>query len=119
MATRKQFAQGNIVVEVLNDWLESSPDMNLVEVAERIGVDKSKNCFMSQIRSGRSKLPVSKIIPLANVLQQDPKPMVAAVLEEYYPDLKDALIRSDMLKDCTESGISDLREITKRQKESV
>lgn len=118
MANRKQFAQGDIVVDVLNEWLDRGPDLNLTEIAERIGVDKSKNCFMSQIRAGRSKLPVSKIIPLAQVLEQDPAPMVVAVLESYYPELKDALIRSKMLNEPA-GDIADLRDLTSQQKTAI
>lgn len=119
MANRKQFAQGDIVVDVLNNWLEDRPDLNLTEIAERIGVDKSKNCFMSQIRAGRSKLPVSKIIPLAQVLEQDPKPMVVAVLESYYPELKDALIRSHMIAADADDSIADLRDLAPRQQNAI
>lgn len=119
MANRKQFIEGNIVVSVLNDWLDKAPDLNLVAIAERIGIDKSKNCFMSQIRSGRSKLPVSKIIPLAKVLEQDPRPMVVAVLEEYYPDLKEALIRSNMLNETAEESITDVRKIVADRKKAI
>lgn len=115
MASRKKFNHGNVVTAVLDDWLDRNSQFNLVEIAERIGVDKSKNCFMSQIRSGRSKLPVSKIIPMATLLNEDPKPMVLAVLEEYYPELKDAMERSGILSDDTDS-LKDLRELVNKEK---
>lgn len=118
MASRKVFAHGSVVVDVINDWLDKRPDFGLIEIAERVGVVKSAGCFMSQIRSGRSKLPISKVIPLAQVLEQDPKPLVAAVLEEYYPDLKEALIKADMLNDQGDHALVDLREIVARQREA-
>jgi hypothetical protein len=116
MASRKQYAQNDMVVTVLNEWLEDNSEYNLIEIAERIGVKKSANCFMSQIRSGRSKLPISKLVPLAKLMGKDPKPMVVAVLEEYYPDLKAALVEADMFDDSFNAGVTNLREITNKQK---
>lgn len=119
MATRKQFANGNIVTAVLDDWLDRNPGFNLVEIAERIGVEKSKHCFMSQVRSGRSKLPISKILPLATLLEEDPRPLVLAALDEYYPELKDALIRTELLNVSAETSLKDLRELIGREKQAV
>lgn len=119
MAERKQFTTGNVVTEVLNDWLDRHPDLNLVEIAERIGVEKSKHCFMSQVRSGRSKLPVSKIMPLAKLMEEDPKPLVVAVLDTYYPDLKQAMAEANMLNASDTDDLVNLRKMDVPQKEAV
>lgn len=97
MAKRKQYAVNNEVVSVINDWLEEKPDFGLTSIAEQIGITKSASCFMTQIRSGRSKFPITKVVRFAEVMGQDPQPLMKAILNEYYPELRDALIESNLL----------------------
>lgn len=99
MSDKTQTRRKSIVVEILNEWLSQNDVYSMTEMAERIGVTKSANCFMSQVRSGRSKMPIGRVLPLARLLQQDPKPLVAAIIDENYPDLKAAMIESGLIKD--------------------
>jgi hypothetical protein len=99
LSAKTQSRRKSMVVEILNEWLSQNDVYSMTEMAERIGVTKSANCFMSQVRSGRSKMPIRRVLPLASLLQQDPKPLVAAIIDEYYPDLKAAMIESGLIKD--------------------
>ena len=118
MASRKQFPRGDAVTHILNDWIEQNDEYSLIEMAERIGVTKSANCFMSQVRSGRSKMPISKVTSLAKLLDQDPRPMVVAILDQYYPELRDALIKSKLIDEGVEELIN-LRDLAPSNQKEV
>lgn len=118
MANRKTFTHGSKVVEVLNEWLDSKPDLSFIEVAERIGVTKSANCFISQIRAGRVRLPIAKVIPLAKVLEQDPRVMLEVMLDEYYPELRDTLLEGGLLVTDQADQPVDLRSMKKAEKKA-
>lgn len=109
MANRKEVTNGTLVTQVLNTWLHNTKsDLNLVEMAERIGIDKSKYCFMSQLRHGRMKVPIGRINLLAETLQQDPRHLLVAALQVYYPEVKDALEKSGLLNDDYYQVVSEL-----------
>jgi|AntRauMFilla1563_2_1112583.scaffolds.fasta_scaffold37761_2 transcriptional regulator with XRE-family HTH domain len=119
MATRKEIVRGNPVTDILDDWIRNNGEFSQIEMAERIGVTKSANCFISQVRSGRSKMPITKVVPLAKLLGEDPAPMVAAALDLYYPELRDALIECNILKQTESGSLKDLRQVANEKKQAV
>jgi transcriptional regulator with XRE-family HTH domain len=119
MATRKQIARGNPVTDILDDWIRNNGEFSQIEMAERIGITKSANCFFSQVRSGRSKMPITKVVPLAKLLGEDPTPMVTAVLDLYYPELRNALIECGILKQSESGSLKDIRDVVNEKKQAV
>lgn len=55
------------------------------EIGQAIGYDRPN--FISMIKQGQSKLPISRAVPLAKVLGLDPAHFLRLVLQEYMPEV--------------------------------
>lgn len=60
-------------------------DKTQKEIAAAVGYDRPN--FITMIKKGQSKLPISKAVPLAKALGVDPIHMLRLVLQEYQPEV--------------------------------
>ena len=54
------------------------------EIAEEIGIEQN---FLSMIRNGKAKIPIGRILALADALEVDRADFVRRVLDAFQPDL--------------------------------
>ena len=67
----------------------NATDKTQYTIAEEIGVTKSN--FITMLKQGRTKVPLDKVVPLAKACNADPAKFMLLVLEEYRPEIIEAL----------------------------
>lgn len=71
--------------KLLSDIIDNSPiSLSQDSLAIQSGLGKNGN-MVTQVKTGRSRIPPHSIIPLCEVLGVDPKPVIASALAEYFP----------------------------------
>ncbi len=66
------------------------------EIAREIGYE-GRESMIAMIASGRSKLPINKIIPFANAIGVDPVFLFRLVLGEYSPETLETIDQLGLL----------------------
>lgn len=87
MRARVNFPSDSKVANYVNDMLKRHPERSLNALAADLGIVRSRSTFLTQVRAGRTKLPMHMIIPLCNQLNEDPEPLFRIAMKEYYPDI--------------------------------
>lgn len=63
--------------------LDRHPEFTQHEIKLAMGMAPNSN-MLSQIRKGRSKMPLNRIVEFCKLLNEDPVPLVKCALEEYH-----------------------------------
>lgn len=94
MTTRRKPKPGVTVAEYLTQQINLSGKTQQ-EIAREVGFPKPN--VISMIKNGNTKLPISKIAPMAKALGIDPVHLFRIVMQEYDPDTW-AIIEESILK---------------------
>jgi hypothetical protein len=78
---------------LLGKMLSRHPYLPQQEVAKKAGLSSSGN-ILTLFKNGKSKLPLSRIPGICQVLGEDPKPLFNSALKEYHPEI------IEQLQDC-------------------
>ena len=78
------------VARILTSWINSAA-IQQSDIAKVLGLSKPN--VISMFKSGRSPLPAKYIVPLARCLGRDPEALLDIWLEEYQPELTQALVK--------------------------
>lgn len=76
------------VAEYLTQLIDLS-DKSQIEIANDLGYEKPN--IITMFKQGRTKVPLTKVAPLAKSLGVDPVHMLRVVMHEYAPDTWEAL----------------------------
>lgn len=71
------------VAEYLADQIEQSPKTQL-EISEEAGFEKPN--IITMLKQGKTKIPLTRVGPLATALGINPRHLMRRVLEEYAPE---------------------------------
>lgn len=97
MRTEKTIAEKSSAA-LVNRMLERHPEITQGEIARRLGFkETSQGVILTQIKHGRTKMPFKHIGPLCKLLNEDPRPLIATVMKEYYSDVLDTLVEHGIL----------------------
>lgn len=87
-ASLNEHRGGNRVASFLDAHMALSTK-TLREIAEEIGYTRPN--VLSNMRSGVTKLPITKVMPMAKALGVDPMRLLRITLEEYTPETLEAI----------------------------
>lgn len=76
------------VAEEITRMLNST-EKSQQEIAQEIGLTKSN--IMTMFKQGRTKLPLKFVVPLSKACGQDPAILMNIALEEYAPEILEAM----------------------------
>ena len=79
---------GSRVAAFLDEHMAAS-DKTLREIAEEIGYERPN--VLSNMRTGATKLPLPKVVPMARALDVDPLLLLRMALMEYNPETLKAI----------------------------
>lgn len=77
------FVNDSRVARFLTGVINSSPKLQ-VEIARDIGFEKPN--MITMIKQGRTKLPISKVLPVADSLDLDARELLTLCMQEYQPE---------------------------------
>jgi len=70
--------------------LINSTDKTQFDIAAELGLTRTSN-IITMFKQGRTKLPIRLVVPLAKACGEDPEKLMRIVLEEYAPDILEAM----------------------------
>lgn len=70
----------------LTELLNRHPEIQQKDISSDLGIGSSTN-IMTIFKNGKSKFPIKHIIPLCNILQEDPKEFINIAISEYFPEM--------------------------------
>lgn len=91
MRKREIFESGSPTVQYINKLLARHSEYSQDEIAQNSGFTSSRGNILTQIKSGRSKMPMSKIVPMCTFLGEDPREFFFTAMKEYFPEIFAAL----------------------------
>jgi len=86
--SRKSRSNNITVADYISQQIDLSGKSQL-EIAREAGFNKPN--IITMIKQGKTKLPMSKVGPMARALGVDPKHLYRLVMQEYEPDTWEAL----------------------------
>lgn len=99
-ARRSKSAREITVAEYINGLIELS-DKTQAQIAHEAGFAKPN--IISMIKQGITKLPVSKVAPMARALNADPVYLFRLVMSEYEPEtwhaIEDSILHQPVISD--------------------
>jgi transcriptional regulator with XRE-family HTH domain len=97
---RSKGAREITVAEYINGLIELS-DKTQAQIAQEAGFQKPN--IISMIKQGATKLPVSKVAPMARALNADPVYLFRLVMNEYEPEtwnaIEEAILHQPVITD--------------------
>lgn len=101
---------------LLAEYLDSSNNFSQLEVAQFTGMGDTGN-IITQIRKGRTKLPIKYIVPICKLLHRDPTELLETAIKEYHPDILSAI--SNIKGEVIDQDEQQLIELYRASKEKV
>lgn len=78
--------------------LERHPEHLQSDIAHAAGfTGAAQNVIMTQIKAGRTRLPLSAVGPMCKFLKEDPRPLLSIMAREYFGDLFNVYIDQGMI----------------------
>ena len=70
----------------LAELLNNHPEIQQRDIAEELGIGSSTN-IMTLFKKGKTKFPIKYIVPLCDLLGEDPTEFINTALNEYSPEI--------------------------------
>lgn len=70
----------------LTELLNSHPEIQQRDIAHQLGIGSSTN-IMTLFKKGKTKFPIKYVVPLCDLLGEDPTEFINTALNEYSPEI--------------------------------